>query len=122
VCHDQIDPLGFGLERYDAVGAWRTHDGPFLIDDSGTLPDGTSFRGSRELKAILRTQADAFTRNLAERLLTYALGRGLETYDTAAVETILSQAVADGYRFSSLVLGVVHSEPFRMRRGEAPTP
>ena len=122
VCHDQIDPLGFGLERYDAVGAWRTHDGRFPIDDSGTLPDGTSFRGSRELKAILRAQADAFTRNLTERLLTYALGRGLETYDTVAVETIRNRAATDGYRFSSLVLGVVHSEPFRMRRGEDPTP
>jgi hypothetical protein len=122
VCHDQIDPLGFGLERYDAVGAWRTHDGPFLIDDSGTLPDGTTFRGSQELKTILRARADAFTKNLTEKLLTYALGRGLETYDTTAVETIQSQALADDNRFSSLVLGVVHSEPFLMRRGEEPTP
>ncbi|HJN42615.1 MAG: hypothetical protein CL477_20300 [Acidobacteria bacterium] len=122
VCHDQIDPLGFGLERYDAVGAWRTHDGSFPIDDSGTLPDGTTFRGSQELKAILRTRADQFTRNLAEKLLTYALGRGLETYDRSAVETLQSQAAADDHRFSSLVLGVVHSEPFRLRRGEEPTP
>jgi hypothetical protein len=121
VCHDQIDPLGFGLERYDAVGAWRTHDGPFPIDDSGTLPDGTTFRGSRELKEILRARADAFTGNLARKLLTYALGRGLETYDTAAVDAILSRAAADDNRFSSLVLGVVHSEPFRLRRGEEAT-
>ena len=78
VCHDQIDPIGFGLERYDATGAWRTHDGPFEIDDSGTLPDGTTFRGALELKGILRSQHGAFTKNLTEKLLTYALGRGLE--------------------------------------------
>ena len=76
----------------------------------------------QELKAILRTRADQFTRNLAEKLLTYALGRGLETYDRSAVETLQSQAAADDHRFSSLVLGVVHSEPFRLRRGEEPTP
>ena len=122
VCHDQIDPLGFGLERYDAAGAWRTHDGEFPIDDSGTLPDGTTFRGARELKAILRAQSEAFTRNLAAKLLTYALGRGLETGDAAAVETIRAQAADAGHRFSSLVLGVVRSEPFRMRRGEESTP
>lgn len=122
VCHDQIDPLGFGLERYDATGAWRTHDGEFEIDDSGTLPDGTTFRGSGELKGILRGQSDAFTHNLAEKLLTYGLGRGLETYDAAAVDAITQGAVDDGHRFSSLILGVVESEPFRMRRPEDITP
>ena len=119
VCHDQIDPLGFGLERYDATGAWRTHDGPFEIDDSGTLPDGTTFRGSLELKGILRSQRDAFTKNLAEKLLTYALGRGLETYDAAAVDTITERVAAADHRFSSLVVGVVESQPFRMRRPES---
>ena len=122
VCHDQIDPLGFGLERYDAAGAWRTHDGEFPIDDSGTLPDGTTFRGARELKAILKSQQEAFTRNLAAKLLTYALGRGLESDDAAVVETIRAQAADAGHRFSSLVRGVVLSEPFRMRRGEESTP
>lgn len=119
VCHDQIDPLGFGLERYDATGAWRTHDGPFEIDDSGTLPDGTTFRGSFELKGILRSQGDAFTKNLAEKLLTYALGRGLETYDTAAVNAITARVAAAEHRFSSLVEAVVESQPFRMRRPES---
>ena len=122
VCHDQIDPLGFGLERYDATGAWRTHDGEFEIDDSGTLPDGTTFRGSRELKTILRNQDQAFTRNLAEKLLTYALGRGLETHDRTAVDAITTRATDDGHRFSSLVLGVVESDPFLMRRPEEPAP
>jgi len=118
VCHDQIDPIGFGLERYDATGAWRTHDGPFEIDDSGTLPDGTTFRGSLELKGILRSQQDAFTKNLTEKLLTYALGRGLEAYDAEAVDAITQQVAAADHRFSSLVLGVVESQPFRMRRPE----
>ncbi len=118
VCHDQIDPLGFGLERYDATGAWRTHDGPFEIDDSGTLPDGTTYRGSLELKEILRSQSDAFTKNLAEKLLTYALGRGLEAYDRAAVDAITQRVAAADHRFSSLVLGVVESQAFRMRRPE----
>ena len=118
VCHDQIDPMGFGLERYDATGVWRTHDGPFKIDDSGTLPDGTTFRGSLELKGILRSESDAFTQNLAEKLLTYALGRGLESYDTTAIDTIVQRVADAGHRFSSLVLGVVDSQPFRMRRPE----
>jgi hypothetical protein len=118
VCHDQIDPMGFGLERYDATGVWRTHDGPFEIDDSGTLPDGTTFRGSLELKGILRSESDAFTQNLAEKLLTYALGRGLESYDTMAIDTIVQRVADADHRFSSLVLGVVDSQPFRMRRPE----
>ena len=122
VCHDQIDPLGFGLERYSATGAWRTHDGEFLIDDSGTLPDGTTFRGPTELKALLRAQGDAFTKNLVEKLLTYALGRGLESYDAGTVDSIRTRVSADGHRFSALVLGVVESEPFRMRRAEVATP
>ena len=122
VCHDQIDPLGFGLERYNATGAWRTHDGEFPIDDSGTLPDGTTFRGPTELKALLRAQGDAFTKNLVEKLLTYALGRGLESYDAGTVESIRTRVSADGHRFSALVLGVVESEPFRMRRAEVTKP
>ena len=109
---------GFGLERYDATGAWRTHDGPFEIDDSGTLPEGTTFRGSLELKGILRSQHDAFTKNLTEKLLTYALGRGLEAYDAKAVDTITERVATADHRFSSLVLGVVESQPFRMRRPE----
>jgi hypothetical protein len=118
VCHNQMDPLGFGLESYDATGAWRTHDGKFPLDITGTLPNGKSFNGPRELKAILKSDADAFTRNFTAKMLTYALGRGLERYDRPAVERIGSQVVRDNYRFSSAVLGIVNSAPFQMRRGD----
>jgi hypothetical protein len=122
VCHDQIDPIGFGLENYDAVGAWRTHDGKIPIDASGTLPDGSSFNGARELVAVLKGQSGAFTRNLSEKMLTYALGRGLEPYDSAAVEQIRRNLAADGYRFSTLILETVKSTPFQMRRGDGGKP
>ncbi|MGH9674815.1 MAG: DUF1592 domain-containing protein [Bryobacteraceae bacterium] len=115
VCHNQMDALGFGLENFDATGAWRTHDGKFPIDASGTLPDGKSFRGPAELKGVLRAQADLFARNLAEKLLTYALGRGLEPYDKGAVDEIMSQTRALQYRFSAMVMGIVQSRPFQMR-------
>ena len=122
VCHSQIDPLGFGLERYDATGAWRTHDGDTPINDTGTLPDGTSFRGPQELKQILRGQAAAVRRNLSEKLLTYALGRGLESYDSDAVDTIAAGARARDDRWSAYVMSIVDSAPFRMRKGEGATP
>ena len=83
VCHNQMDPIGFGLESYDAVGAWRDNDGNVPIDTSGVLPDGKSFQGAKDLKQILRGQSDAFTRNLTEKMLTFALGRGLETFRPA---------------------------------------
>jgi Protein of unknown function (DUF1592)/Protein of unknown function (DUF1588)/Protein of unknown function (DUF1587)/Protein of unknown function (DUF1595)/Protein of unknown function (DUF1585) len=122
VCHNQIDPIGFGLENYDAVGAWRTRDGNIPIDASGALPDGKSFHGPRELVEILKSQSGAFTRNLAEKMLTYALGRGLETFDTAAVEEIRGNLEAGGYRFSTLILETVNSKPFQMRRGDGGKP
>jgi hypothetical protein len=118
VCHNQIDPIGFGLENYDAIGSWRTHDGNIPIDASGTLPDGSSFNGPQELVAVLKGQSDAFVRNLAEKMLTYALGRGLETYDSQAVEQIRQNVTADSYRFSALILETVKSKPFQMRRGD----
>jgi hypothetical protein len=118
-CHSRMDPLGFGLENYDAVGHWRTHEGKFPVDASGTLPDGRSFNGSRELKAILMTDRDEFARCLTEKMLTYALGRGLEPYDRPAVAEICRRLSDSDYRFSSLVLGIVNSLPFQMRRGEA---
>jgi Protein of unknown function (DUF1592)/Protein of unknown function (DUF1588)/Protein of unknown function (DUF1585)/Protein of unknown function (DUF1587)/Protein of unknown function (DUF1595)/Planctomycete cytochrome C len=117
VCHNQMDPIGFGLENYDASGVWRTEDGKFPIDSSGTLPNGKSFHGAKDLKQILREQADAFTRNLTEKLLTYALGRGLEPYDSTTVDQISRQAAANNYRFSTLVMEIVNSKPFQMRRG-----
>ena len=113
-----MDPIGFGLESYDATGAWRAKEGDAVIDTSGTLPDGRSFRGARDLKQILRTQSDAFTRNLTEKLLTFALGRGLEPYDRATVDQIVRRVAAANHRFSALVLEIANSKPFRMRTSE----
>ena len=115
VCHDRMDPLGFGLENYNAIGGWRTADGNFPIDASGELPGGTRFDGPAGLRALLYAQQDQFARNLTEKMLTYALGRGLETYDEPAVEEISRDIAGNGYRFSRLVLGVVESMPFQMR-------
>ena len=89
-----------------------------MIDPSGTLPDGKTFQGPKELKAILLEQSDLFTRTLTEKMLTYALGRGLESYDRAAVTKIQSALAADDYKFSRLVSAIAHSDPFRMRPGK----
>jgi hypothetical protein len=118
-CHNVMDPIGFGLENYDAVGAWRTMDGKFPIESSGTLPDGQTFAGSKALKAILKGQSDQFVRNVTEKLLTYSLGRGLERFDRPTVDTISRQVAANNYKFSSLVLEVVKSTPFRMKTADA---
>ena len=117
VCHNKLDPLGFGLENFDAVGAWRDQDSGAPVDSSGTLPSGESFRGPRELKAILKAHTPEFTRCLTEKMLTYALGRGLEEYDRCAVEQIVKSLESSRYRFSALVLGIVKSDPFQKRRG-----
>jgi hypothetical protein len=111
-----MDPLGFGFENFDAVGAWRTLDGKFQIDPSGVLPDGKTFRGADELKVILRHQKDAFAEGLTEKVLTYALGRGLDRSDQPAVQQIVSRMAAADYKFSSLLLGIVDSAPFQMQR------
>jgi hypothetical protein len=116
-CHNQMDPLGFSLENYDAAGRWRTRDGNFDVDSVGTLPDGNTIAGAAGLKNILRSQSALFTRNLAEKMLTFALGRGLESTDAPAVEEISRQTAAADYKFSSLILGIVKSSPFQMRKG-----
>jgi len=116
VCHKEMDALGFALENFDAVGAWRTKDGDFPIDAAAELPDGRSFNGPRELKAMLRESKDQFVRCLAEKLLIYAIGRGLEPSDGRAVEGIVQATKANDYKFSALVLGIVHSDPFQKRR------
>jgi hypothetical protein len=117
VCHNQMDPIGFGLENYDGAGGWRTKDGNFDVDSSGTLPDGRSFRGAKGLKEILRSQSDLFVHNLTEKMLTYALGRGLERGDKPVVDHITQQLAAKNYRFSTLVMEIVNSSPFQMRKG-----
>jgi Protein of unknown function (DUF1592)/Protein of unknown function (DUF1588)/Protein of unknown function (DUF1587)/Protein of unknown function (DUF1585)/Protein of unknown function (DUF1595)/Planctomycete cytochrome C len=116
-CHARMDPLGFGLENFDAIGAWRDKDGKFDVDATGTLPDGKTFSGPVELRAILKSDPDAIASAITEKMLTYALGRGLELYDRPAVRTITTRMAAEDYRFSSLVLGIVNSRPFQMRRG-----
>ena len=114
-CHARMDPLGFALENYDAVGRWRTQAASTAIDASGALPDGTRFEGARGLiEAILR-RPDAFATTVTERLLTYAIGRGPEYFDAPAVRTVRRDAAAQDYRFSAIVLGIVKSVPFQMR-------
>jgi hypothetical protein len=121
-CHLLMDPLGFGLENYDAVGVWRTHDGKFPIETSGTLPGGQSFTGSKGLKEILRGKSDVFIHNVTEKMLTYSLGRGLERFDRPTVEAISRQVADNGYKFSALVMGVVNSKPFQMQSVEGAKP
>jgi mono/diheme cytochrome c family protein len=114
-CHNAMDPIGFGLENYDAAGQWRMKDGNFDIDNSGTLPDGRSFVGAKALKNILKADAELFGRNFVEKFLTYALGRGLERSDRSVVEQISRDFAKDNYRFVALVNQIVNSIPFRMR-------
>ena len=116
-CHARMDPIGFAFENYDAVGAYRTKDGVFDIDPSGQLPDGRSFQSWAELKQILTDQKDLFARCLAEKMLIYALGRGLEFYDQPALDRIVAALQSDNYRFSTLVREIAHSDPFQKRRG-----
>jgi hypothetical protein len=121
-CHRRMDPIGFAFENYDAVGAWRDTDNGVAIDPSGALPDGRSFRGPAELKAILKAKKDDFRRALAEKMLTYALGRGLEYYDRCAVDAILEALGRDDDRLSSLIVAIVKSEPFQMRTATGDRP
>jgi hypothetical protein len=117
-CHDRMDVLGFGLENYDAIGRWRTMDGKFPVDSSGTLPNGKSFSSPAELRALLKDDLPDFARCLTEKMLIYSLGRGLERYDKKTVNEIVAKLEASGYRFQTLVHEIVRSLPFQMRRGE----
>ncbi|MGH9254907.1 MAG: DUF1592 domain-containing protein [Vicinamibacterales bacterium] len=118
VCHRMMDPLGFALENFDGLGGWRVSTGPGAgpIDASGALPDGTKFIGPAGLRDVLLKKQDMFVENFTERLLTYALGRGLEEYDSAALRKIAREAAADNQKWSAIILGIVKSTPFRMRR------
>jgi hypothetical protein len=116
-CHSRMDPLGFALENYDGVGKWRTKDSGHPIDSSAKMPDGTKFEGLAGLKKVLlSTRKDDFVQSAAEKLLIYALGRGLESYDMPAVRVIVRDAAKDDYRMSALIGAVVRSTPFQMRR------
>jgi hypothetical protein len=120
-CHSKMDPLGFAFENYDATGKFRSHEGRFEIDASGTLPSGEKFRGAAEFKKILRGQAPEFARCLTGKLMTYALGRGLERFDRPAVEAVCRKMAQNGYRFSAMVEEIAASPPFQMRRPEGAT-
>ena len=116
-----IDPAGFALENFDAIGRWRLYDDSYnRIDASGALPDGSAFKDVSGLRAALTAHPERFVNTLAEKLLTYALGRGLEYYDMPAVRTIVQDARSSQYRFSSIVLGVVRSVPFQMKETTSP--
>lgn len=118
-CHEIMDPLGFGLENFNAIGVFRTRDGDVEIDASGALPDGSVFNGPKELSRILLNKRDLFTRNLTEKMLTYALGRGLDYRDQCVVRNIAGAVAEDDYRMSRLIWEVVQSDPFQKRRGVA---
>jgi hypothetical protein len=115
-CHKLMDPPGFALENYDAVGRWRTVEEGRPIDAAGGLPDGSEFDGIDGLQQGLLNRPELFAGALTEKLLTYALGRGVEYYDGAAVRGVVAKAEAEDYRFSSLILGITNSTPFQKRR------
>ena len=113
-CHDQMDPLGFALENFDAVGLWRTHDGKDPIDPRGKLPDGTAFAGAEQLRQVLSlSRREQFVRSLAEKMLIYAIGRGTEYYDKCAVDKIVDDIRGQNYRFAYLIAAIIHSDPFQ---------
>ncbi len=117
-CHARMDVLGFGLENYDATGKWRTQDGKFPIDPAGTFPNGKSFTTPAEMRTLLKLDRDDFARCVTEKMLTYALGRGLERYDRKTVKEIVTKVAASGYKFQTLIHEIAGSLPFQMRRAE----
>ena len=120
-CHSRMDPLGFGLENYDAIGKWRTADGKFPVDSSGVLPSGKSFSTPLQMREILTGMQADFARCLTEKMMVYALGRGLKPYDKRTVAAVDDKLAASGYGFQTLVSEIVHSLPFQERRGEEVT-
>ncbi len=128
-CHAVIEPTGFALENFDAVGVWRDVDntpavpwvrteGSAAIDASGKLPDGTMFNGPTELRMALLTKPERFVTTITEKLMIYALGRGVEYYDLPVIRSIVHDSERNNYRFSTIVLDIVNSQPFQMRRSE----
>jgi hypothetical protein len=117
-CHKMMDSLGFALENYNGIGGWRDSTGPSSgpIDSSGTLPDGTAFSGPAGLREVLVNKKDLFVETFTERLLTYALGRGVEEYDLPVIRKIVRDASADNQKWSAIILGIINSTPFQMRR------
>ena len=118
VCHSQMDPLGFALENFDAIGRWRDSESGKPIDSAGALPDGTSFHGPSGLRKVLLSRRHQFVLNVTEKLMTYAVGRGVEYYDFPTIRSIMRDASSGDYQWSSLILGIVKSSPFQMRRSK----
>ena len=115
-CHDILDPVGFSLENYDAIGRWRNTEKGHPVDASGGFADGSVFVGVEGLEKAILGRQELFVRTLAEKLLTFALGRGVESYDAPAIRKIIRESAKDDYRMSSVILGVVQSRPFLMRK------
>jgi hypothetical protein len=118
-CHSRIDPLGFALENYDAIGRWRDEDGGKPVDNSGELPDKTTFSGPEELKKVLLDRKELFIRNLTNKMLGYALGRGLTLKDSCTVDSIVAQLKDNDYSARTLVEAIVLSVPFRQQAPSA---
>jgi hypothetical protein len=114
-CHKTMDPIGFAMENFDAVGAWRTQEPGGPLDTSGELADGTKVAGVVDLRKAILARPEVFVRTMTEKLLTYALGRGVDFADMPTVRAIVRKSGGDDYRFSSLVMGIVASTPFQMR-------
>jgi len=117
-CHDLMDPIGFALENFDAVGRWRLFDQEEPVDSSGSLPDGQKITGFDDLEAGIVNRPELFVGTLTEKLLTFALGRGIESYDAPAVRRIVRGSADKDYRFSALIVGIASSKPFQMRSAE----
>jgi hypothetical protein len=116
-CHSVIDPLGFALEHYDAIGRFReTEEGGQVVDASAAMPDGVAFDGLAGMREVMVSRETDFANTVVDRLLTYALGRGLEYYDGPVIRQIIREAEANDYRWSSLILGITNSRPFQMKR------
>ena len=117
-CHDRIDPVGFALENFDAVGRWRNVEAGKPIDATGGLPNGSKFVGVSGLEQELLNRPKRFVTTMVEKLLTFALGRGVEYHDAPAIRKVVREARAEDFRFSSLIVGIATSRPFLMRRSE----
>jgi hypothetical protein len=113
-----MDAIGFALENFNAIGAWRSKDGAFEIDPGGVLPDGTTIKGVADLKKAILSKKDQFARCVIEKMMIYALGRGMEPYDDRALDKALAAVAKDKYKFSTVVVEIVKSDPFRLRRGK----
>jgi hypothetical protein len=113
-CHQRMDPLGFALENFDALGKWRTIADGEKVDAAAALPDGTKFEGMSGLRNLLLQHKDDYVRTVADKLLAYSIGRGIEYYDQSSIRKIAKDSAAANYRWSSVVLGIVGSRPFSM--------